>query len=191
MKQADPHIEGLLDRARRGDEAALASLLGAVRDQVFRWALVITADSDDAEDVTQQVSLTIHRKLKDFQERSRFMTWVYAIVRNAAIESTRKGIRRQQTALNEETMPENLTPAIEQQIAQIDSRRAAAIVRSFFVDLPSRQRELIELMDNGGYNAAEAAEMMGIEPETARVHLLRARRAIRARMLEQHPELMR
>jgi DNA-directed RNA polymerase specialized sigma24 family protein len=48
---------------------------------------------------------------------------------------------------------------------------------------------LIELIDTQGMTAAEAATLLGIEPETARVHLMRARRAIRSKMLESHPEM--
>jgi RNA polymerase sigma factor (sigma-70 family) len=73
----------------------------------------------------------------------------------------------------------------------MESRRAAALVRSFFTDLPPRQRELLELIDAQGYTAVEAAQIMGIEPETARGHLLRARRTMRAKMLELHPEVFR
>lgn len=186
----DPNLTNLLERAHAGDDAAAAALIGHVRQQVYRWALVITRDADDAEDVTQQVSLKLHQRLRDFEGRSRFSTWLYTIVRNAAIQLTRKASRRYETSIESETVSAPLGDDTDVMVAGIENRRAAELVRSYFTQLPQRQRELIELIDRGDCTTAEAAVIMGIEPETARVHLLRARRALRSKMLEQHPELV-
>lgn len=180
-------MQELLERARTGDEAATASLIGGMRGRVFRWALVVTRDSDDAEDVAQQVSLKVHRALKDFEARSSFSTWLYTVVRNTSIEVMRKAARRGESPGGDDTG--NLPAHTEDQLSRLENQRIAGIVRAFFTELPPRQRELIELVDSQGYKAVEAARMLGIEPETARVHLLRARRTLRSRMLEAHPEM--
>ena len=189
MTLTETRISELLLLARQGDESAAASLIGGMRERVFRWALIITGDSDDAEDVAQQVSLSLHRNLTGFDERSRFTTWLYAVVRNAAIEIGRKAARKHEVQVDAEDLPQPISDDTEQQIDRIDNRRAANIVRAFFAELPPRQRELIELVDTQGRSAAEAAAIMQIEPETARVHLMRARRTIRIRMMESHPEM--
>lgn len=189
MALTETNISELLLRARRGDEAAASSLIGGMRDRVFRWALIVTGDSDDAEDVAQQVSLSLHRNLKNFDERSRFTTWLYAIVRNASLQVGRQASRRREVQVDTDDLPERMTDDVEEQIERIANRRAAHIVRAFFAELPPRQRELIELVDTQGLSAVEAATVMGIEPETARVHLMRARRLIRSKMLEAHPEM--
>ena len=178
----------MIRAARSGDERAFARLLEQVRDQVFRWALLITADSDDADDITQQVSITLHRKLHLFQERSAFSTWLYRIVRNTAVESRRRVRFSREVSFAEDAVPSTLSAATEDRLKQIDDARSVALIRALFCELPPRQRELIDLIDTQGYSTVEAAEMMSIEPETARVHLLRARRTLRSRMLAQHPE---
>jgi RNA polymerase sigma factor (sigma-70 family) len=182
-------IHELLQRARTGDEAAAASLIGGMRDRVFRWALVMTRDSDDAEDVAQQVSMSVHKSLNGFEARSSFSTWLYAVVRNTSAELMRKTARRKEEMLNEDVVDATLSASTNERLAAIGNQRVAAIVRAFFAELPPRQRELIELVDAEGCSAAEAARMIGIEPETARVHLLRARRTLRSKMLEAHPEM--
>ena len=187
MTLTDSQITTLLAQARGGDERAFGTLVEGVRERVIRWALVITRDSDDAEDVAQRVAITLHRRLGDFQEKSRFTTWLYTIVRNASIESLRKS--RRYTGIEDETTAQPWHHEMEERLTHMHNERAAGIVRSYFTELPARQRELIELVDRDGRSAAEAAEMMGIEPETARVHLLRARRALRTKMLESHPEM--
>lgn len=189
MSLTEARIHELLQKARAGDEAAAASLIGGMRDRIFRWALVITRDSDDAEDVAQQVSLSVHRSLEGFEARSSFTTWLYTVVRNASIELVRRSARRGPHTTIEDAGDEVLSSQTSDRLAAIDNERTAAILRAFFAELPPRQREVIELVDLEGIKAAEAAVMMGIEPETARVHLMRARRTLRTRMLEAHPEM--
>jgi RNA polymerase sigma-70 factor (ECF subfamily) len=149
---------------------------------------MITADSDEADDITQQVSVALHRKLHLFEERSAFSTWLYRMVRNTAIESRRRVRFIREVSFDEDGVPYTLSAATEDRLKLIDDARAVALIRALFMELPPRQRELMDLIDTQGFNTVEAAEMMNIEPETARVHLLRARRTIRSRMLLAHPE---
>lgn len=190
MNRPAENIDALLRKARAGHEPARAQLVAAVRDQVVRWALVMTGDPDDAEDVAQQVSIVLHQKLAQFDQRSRFTTWLYVIVRSAVGDLMRKGSRRFEIRMDEDHMPQPISHETEQRLDQIGEQEIAAIVRSFFRILSPRQRELIELIDTEGRTANEAAEMMGIEPETARVHLLRARRVLRAEILQAYPEIL-
>ncbi|HEX6259632.1 MAG TPA: RNA polymerase sigma factor, partial [Woeseiaceae bacterium] len=178
----------LIRHAAAGDEQAFTELLGQVRGQIFRWALIITADSDDAEDIAQQVSLTLHRRLHTFRMESGFETWLYRVVRNTAFESRRRVRFKREVALDMDAVESSLTRATEDKLVAIDDARSASLIRAMFTELPPRQRELIELVDTQGYKAVEAAEIMEIEPETARVHLLRARRTLRSKMLAQYPE---
>ncbi len=178
----------LVQAAQKGDERAFDRLLGQVRDQVFRWALIMTGDSDEADDITQQVSLTLHRKLHLFARRSTFTTWLYRIVRNTVIESRRRARFTREVSLDVDEARGDVSPATEDRLQNIHDAQSVALIRMLFAELPPRQRELIDLVDTQGFKTVEAAEMMEIEPETARVHLLRARRTLRARMLELHPE---
>ncbi len=189
MALSSAQINSLLTRARSGDEAALTALLSRLRPTIYRWAAIMTGDSDEAEDIAQQVSLTLQRKLATFEQRSSITTWVYRIVRNTAIESLRRARHKRELRVSSEDGPPGISDDVEQQLARIDNHRAAVLVRSFFAELPARQRELIELVDVHACTVVEAAEIMGVEPVTARVHLMRARRALRSRMLELHPEL--
>jgi RNA polymerase sigma-70 factor (ECF subfamily) len=63
------------------------------------------------------------------------------------------------------------------------------VVRTFFRELPPRQREVFDLGDLQGLPSVEIAERLGIEPVSVRAHLFKARRALRKRILEHHPEL--
>jgi RNA polymerase sigma-70 factor (ECF subfamily) len=179
----------LIAAARAGDERAFARLLGEARPQIYRWSVVMTADSDEAEDITQQVSITLHRKLHMYEGRSAFTTWLYRIVRNTAIEAGRRARYHREVSLGDDELPKSaISPATEDRLQQIHDAQSVELIRALFTLLPPRQRELLDLVDTQGFKVVEAAEMMEIEPETARVHLLRARRTLRAKMLEMHPE---
>lgn len=181
-------IEQMAHRARAGDERAFAALAGAVRDRVRRWALARTGDADDAEDVAQAVVIRMHRGLPGFEGRSRFSTWLYRLTANAAVEWARGQSRHRRTA-DELGAAGELEAGTGDRIDAMENRRAAELVRAFLAELPGRQREVLDLVDLQGFTPAEAAEMLEIEPPTARVHLLRARRAIRERILAEHPTL--
>jgi len=190
MQPAPPvePMEAMAARARGGDERAFAELATAVRGQVHRWALVRTGDADDAEDVAQTVVIRLHRHLHAFEGRSRFTTWLYRLTASAALDWL-KGRGRRERAHLASAGDAGLAAATEDRIAAMENERAAALVRTFFAELPGRQREVFDLVDLQGFTPAEAAEMLEIEGVTARAHLFRARKAIRERILAAHPDL--
>ena len=59
-----------------------------------------------------------------------------------------------------------------------------------FDALSERQREVVDLVDLQGYRAAEAAELMGIAPGTARATLFQARKALRTQLLDRRADVI-
>ncbi|MGH7481455.1 MAG: RNA polymerase sigma factor [Longimicrobiales bacterium] len=178
-------MDRLAHAARAGDEAALNELIRRARPRVFRWALVVTGDADEAEDVVQDVAVAIVRRLDSFRGGS-FAGWLYRVTTNAARDAGRRKQRRPIRLLDvahpgfvsEPTVgPDALDALVRGELA--------STLRRFLNGLPERQRVLMDLVDVQGHTAVEAAAMLGIEASTARVHLLRARRELRARLLEE------
>ena len=84
-----------------------------------------------------------------------------------------------------------MTEAMESGPAErIATGQAAGLIATFFDGLPTKQREVFDLVELQGLKAAEVAELLGLEASTVRVHLLRARRTIRSKVLERHPEFV-
>jgi RNA polymerase sigma factor (sigma-70 family) len=108
------------------------------------------------------------------------------VTRNAALSERRKSERR--TALANE----HHSLALEQssRAADPDAARLAALVVKYFDALPRRQRQIFELADLRGLTPTEIAEQLGMEAVTVRGHLFKARRAIRAKLLEHHERLL-
>jgi RNA polymerase sigma-70 factor (ECF subfamily) len=188
MTQEDPEIVALVEAARTGDRGAFDRLVDRVRHTIHRWAKRFTGDPDDAEDVTQIVLLKLHDQLRGYEAKSPLTTWLFRITKNVATDRYRLDTRRASLLAARTSEPEPI-PTYDEADEEITTR-LAAIVAQYFAALPSRQREVFELADLRGHSTAEIAARLGIEQSTVRVCLLRARRAIRMRMLANEQDLL-
>ena len=75
---------------KKRDDALFAELIGPSQERVYRLALRITRNTEDAEDVQQETLLKVHRKLGQFEGRSRLTTWISRIAINEALMCLRK-----------------------------------------------------------------------------------------------------
>ena len=181
-------VADLVPRAQRGDAEALDALLRTCRDTVYRWALVQTGDSEDAEDVTQEVLIRVHGSLAKYQGRSKFTTWLYRVTRNEAT-SLGRGVGRRLRLAAAATREAPAADEAADPLDRIHAARAAALAVELLRGLPRRQREVLHLADIEGCTAEEISARLGMSPVTARVHLLHARRALRAQILSKLPGL--
>jgi RNA polymerase sigma-70 factor (ECF subfamily) len=178
-------LPSLISGAQSGDRGAFARLADLVQRKVRSWAESFTQDADDADDVTQDVLILVHRRLPQFEGKSRFSTWLYTITRNVALDRRRRTKRRERRL---ETMDAPVS-SVEIRDA-FDESMLSALVLRYFDELPARQREVFELSDIMGFSAPEVAERLGMKAVTVRANLFKARRTIRQRMLEHHSNLL-
>ena len=183
IQQLDDSLANLIPRARRGDAGAFDELIRRCYQQIYRWALTHTGDRDEADDVTQEVLVRLHRSLRSYRGGSRFTTWLYRVTRNASMDLLRRGARHKHLDLEDAEAEASEHDDDE----QVDGLRTATAVRRVFDTLPAGQRQVFDLADLQGYAPKEIGEMLGMKPVTVRAHLCKARRAIRRRMLERHP----
>ncbi len=182
-------VADLVPRAQRGDAHALEALLRACRATIYRWALVQTGDPADAEDVSQEVLIRLHGSLGGYAGRSRFTTWLYRVTRNQALNLGRTVRRRLRLAAAATLEAAAAPSAPADPLERLHAHRVADLVGALLERLPRRQREVFALADLEGCDMDEIAARLGMSPVTARVHLMHARRALRARILERWPEM--
>lgn len=176
-----------LARAAAHDDAQFDRLARECHGQIHRWALAVTGDPDEADDVVQETFLRVYRSLAGFRGEAGFTTWLYRIVRSVAIDRQRRQKTRRGKllrAFRDRGVPHQL-PATG--IDHRERQRQVELVRVFLDDLPSGQRQIFDLADLQGYAPAEIAEMLDMNGSTVRAHLFKARRTIRHRMLELNP----
>ena len=165
----------LLRRAQQGDDAALGQVARDWYARIRRWALYEVGDPVLAEDVVQEVLLRLMNNIHRYDPDRPFGPWLRAIVRNCA--RTEGG--RQQRHAHDDLAETDLRIVPDPEHA-LDTERAAESAVALFGRLSGRQREVMHLCTHDGLTPAEAADVMGVAPSTARVLLFRARRFIRS-----------
>lgn len=180
---SDREILELAVRAGKGEREALGRLAGALRPLICRWALVMTGDPDDAEDVAQIVLTKMMRSMHSFDGRSRVTSWVYRITRNASLDYRHGKKRDLRLADKLGQLARAEAPRIADPLDEIEMKRTLRLIRTLLDELPMRQREVFDLVDLQGLEPKEAADLLEMKPNTLRVHLLRARRRMRREML--------
>ncbi len=178
----------LIRAAAAGDAGAFEALVVAKREQVVRTAYQVTGDLEDARDVAQAVFLTLWRALPRFDPARRFDTWVYRITVNAAIDHLRRrGPRGTLQPLPPDPAVLAATDGAER---ALDRRELQRVFARLAAGLPPKQRAVFVLREIEGRDTAEIAEILGVAESTVRNHLLQARRALRAGLERDFPELV-
>ncbi|HEX2693592.1 MAG TPA: RNA polymerase sigma factor [Gemmatimonadaceae bacterium] len=176
----------LVSLASAGDDSAFTTLVTRYQPAVFRWALVFAQDPDEAEDIVQEVFVRAHRNFSQYRSDAPLGAWLYAITRRAANQFRRTRKRRKRLSLSPSALPYRDVYTTDPG-GRVDRERAAALIRDLFSELPTRQREIFDLVDLQGLSPAEAAERTGMKSVTVRANLFKARATIRAKFLATHP----
>ena len=170
----------LLRRAVGGDRDALAVVVRRWRPQIRRWALFELGDRSLAEDASQEVLIRLIRHIHRYDPDRPFGPWLRTIVRNCSHRTRSRFSRPGQTEVQDADLKVVPTPE-----ARLDEARALELTLAAFDRLTARQREVLHLCIHEGMTAAAAGRHLGIAPSTARVLLLKARRTLRASLLQQ------
>ena len=184
----------LVERLRAADAAALEELMERYAPRVYRLAHGITRNQADAEEVVQDVFLTLFRKIDTFEGRAALGTWIYRIAANTALIK-RRGKRFQMEVALEEQFPTFLddghragdrawvlldwsrTP--EEELLSMESRRA---LNRALDALPDHYRAVLVLRDIEGLSTEDTAEALGESVASVKMRLHRARMALREQM---------
>src|SRR5665213_3485988 len=97
----------LVARAKAGDNAAFEQLVRQYERQIFRVALHITQNREDAEDIAQDVFLKAYQKLHQFQGNSKFSTWLVRIAVNESLMRLRRRKTAKTVSMDEDVQAED------------------------------------------------------------------------------------
>ena len=167
MTPSPPHDDALLaQRIRSGDRTALGELYDRYASLALATALRVVADRQLAEDLVHDAFVATWQKIERFDpERGSLRAWLLTIVRNRALDRVR-GMRASievGAADDQSLLRTGANPTWEAAIA----RRSAAQLRGALEELPSEQREAIELAYFGGRTYREIAVLTGVPLGTA------------------------
>jgi RNA polymerase sigma-70 factor, ECF subfamily len=184
----------LVERLRAGDATALEDLMQRHASRVFRVARGITRTDADAEEVVQDVFLTLARKVGSFEGRAALGTWIYRVTTNAALLK-RRGKRAQLEVSLEEHLPTfkedghregarsyvttdwSRTPEVE-----LLDEEARSVLSRAIDQLPEPYRAVLVLRDVEELSNEEAADILGESISSVKSRLHRARMALREQL---------
>ncbi len=180
------------------DEEAFNEIVGRYTDKIYRLALKITRNPSDAEEVLQEVFLTLIEKLYTFREDSKFSTWLYRVAANASYLKL-KAKRKDVNNISLEDYAPYDKDGILQGIHTKDwsslpdevllSQEGAEIIEKAVNELPEPYRVVFHLRDVEGLKNEEVGEILGLSLPAVKSRILRARLFLRDKLSDYFYEL--
>ena len=178
-----------------GDQRELVRLVDFYSERVYRLALKIVNDPQDAEDILQETFLKVIRALPSFEGRSSLSTWIYRIATNEALMLLRKR-EYGNSLLDDVEYGDSEEGERELQIIDwccLPERELLSGEARIFLDkavesLPDLLKVVFVLRDIEGLSIHETAEAMNLTEVTVKTRLLRARLFLRDKLSTYYAE---
>jgi RNA polymerase sigma-70 factor (ECF subfamily) len=173
----------LVRRAQKGDKEAFEVLVRRHQHRVFAVARGILKRQEDVEDIAQQVFVKAYFSLRRFDQRAAFSTWLYKITVNECWDLLRK--RKARPLIYEADFSEEQSRQFGASEQRADSgpdtsERMAMRQRldNMLAQLDDRDRAMLILKEVEGFSVEEIADSFGLNANTVKVRLFRARRRV-------------
>jgi RNA polymerase sigma-70 factor (ECF subfamily) len=160
-----------------------AKLYRDYRGKVSRWAARLTRSSSDADDLVQEVFLTVHRHLPSLDEVQSPGPWLLKMTHNVArhLWRTRRRTADRERSWESECLPSTPPNPLE----ALEMRRAAREIETAVDSLDERYREIYWLSEIKKLPSAKVAELTGLNRDTLRVRRFRARQHVNKQLARQ------
>ena len=174
---------GLVRRVQNGDEMAFRDLVERYQSKVFSIIYGILRNHNDAEDIAQQVFAKVYFSIRNFDFRSSLLTWIYKITVNECYDYLRK--KKVRKLVYESDFSEDDAMRMENSGAAVDpglpidevlAQRDLAV--KLLEKISEEDRSLLLLKEVEGHSVEELAGMTGMNENTIKVKLFRARQKL-------------
>ena len=185
----------LVRRAQGDDPWAIEQLILRYQKKIYSIAYqMLSGDAEEAKDRTQDVFLQAFQKIKQFEGKASFYTWLYRIAINTCIDARRRRRRWQEiffpwrfgkNSQEESTaMPEEYpdTEKNTDPLTTVSGRQLEVDVRKAMKMLSAKQRSIFQLKVFHELSIKEIAEAMGLAEGTVKSHLFRATRVMQKQL---------
>jgi len=185
---SDSEIIGLV---LSGDHNAYAALVDRYKSYVFTLTLRFTKNREDAEEVSQDIFVKAYRSLADFKGTAKFSTWLYTIVNTTCITFLRKKRLEVKSLDDEKTfeVADSQDSGLRANVVEQKSRQN--MVNQAIAMLNPDDAEIITLFYKNEQSLEEISHILGLEVNTAKVRLHRARGRLKEKMEKYFSEEVR
>lgn len=182
----DAEEQELVERLRRREEAAFNAFVLRYQERVFRILLRMLGDRAEAEDLAQEVFISIFKAIESFRGDSQLSTWVYRVASNHCRNRLKYLARRRQKQMDDfdedaafnaqgSTAPDR--PGMPDRL--LEARQTERLLEEGLSRLDDEQRELVVLREIEHLSYEEIMAITGLPEGTVKSRLHRARTALR------------
>ena len=180
-----PSDSEIISLVLKGDHNAYALLVERYKSYVFTLTLRFTKNREDAEEVSQDIFVKAYRSLADFKGTAKFSTWLYTIVNTTCITFLRKKRLDIKSLDDERTFEVADSQDSGFGANQVEQKSRLNMVNRAIAMLGPDDAEIITLFYKNEQSLDEISQILGIEVNTAKVRLHRARTRLKEKM-EKH-----
>lgn len=188
----------LIAKAKGGDERAFTALVNRYEDLVYSFSLKICRDQEKAEETLQDTFVNVFRKLRQFDGRSKFTTWLYRIVTNNCLMKQRRRKAEEVTISIDEPpgfhegddsavgrdLVQSIPSWADSPLNRMMTRELRELLDEAIEKLPMDYRVVFVLRDIEGKSAEETARILKLSVPAVKSRLRRARVFLREQLNE-------
>ncbi len=181
----DEEEKRLVARLKRQDEAAFNELVRMYQSRIYRLTYRMLGDAGEAEDLAQEVFVTVFKAIPRFREESKLSTWMYRVATNHCknrikfLQRRARGKKREFDEIADANQVASASMSTSSRLPRPDEltqgRELEELVRLALAELRDEQRELIVLRDIEHHTYEEIQERTGLNLGTIKSRLHRAR----------------
>jgi RNA polymerase sigma-70 factor, ECF subfamily len=185
----------LIRRLQQRDERAFQEVVRLYQHKVFNLVLRMLGSREEAEDVAQEVFVTVFKSIDGFRGESKFSTWLYRIAANHCKNRMKYLGRRSYKATGEldeaaerelaSAQPSALTPHVDGPEKVLEGLQMERLVQAGIAQLDEEHRVLIVLRDVEDLSYQEITTITGLPEGTVKSRLHRARMALKEYLAKQ------
>jgi RNA polymerase sigma-70 factor (ECF subfamily) len=178
----------LITRLIQRDEGAFKLLVTEYQNLVFNTSLNFLGIKEDAEEITQDVFVEIHRSIGSFKGGSTFKTWIYRITITKSLEFQRRAKRKKRFAFlvsiggeNQDTLEASIIdhPGVDKE----DKERVELLYKKI-EQLPENQKIAFTLYNIDGLSYKEIAETMDVSVSSVESLIFRSKKNLRKQLAD-------
>jgi RNA polymerase sigma-70 factor (ECF subfamily) len=189
-KESKAIEEDLVRKFQGGDLEAFNKLAEIYQKKIYGLSFNLTRHQMDAQDVTQEVLLTIYRKIHTFQGKSAFSSWVYRVTLNATYMKLRSKKKDPKISI-EDMLPSFNSSGYQQEKIQdwsenteslLFTNETKSVIKKAVDQLPEKEKVVFMLRDVEGLSTEKVGEILDLTIPAVKSRLHRARLFLRKKL---------
>jgi len=172
--------ELLVEKIKKGDSEAFRELIRRYQRYILNLVYRTIGDTNDAEDIAQEVFIKVYKSIRGFKGESKFSTWISKITVNLCMDKLREKAKNKEEDIEEEVwntfaQPVNFNPEV-----MAERHELQETIKKAIESLPEELRVAFVLRELEDFSYDEIGEMLNIPIGTVESRIYRARMKLRS-----------